>query len=90
LTAQEPDILLLDETIKVGDAQFAKNANKRMHDVVSRTSIVILASHSREYLRNMCSTLVWLEHGKVRAIGPTEEIMAAYEAVFPDSSRPIS
>lgn len=80
LTAQEPDILLLDEAVGVGDAQFVKIAERRVLELGERARILVLASHSFSYLRNMCDTVVWLEHGRVRMTGPTNEVLEVYAA----------
>ncbi len=80
LTAQEPDILLLDEAIGVGDAQFAKTAERRIQELGERARILVLASHSSSHLRSLCDTIVWLEHGCVHMTGPTDEVLEAYAA----------
>jgi ABC-type polysaccharide/polyol phosphate transport system ATPase subunit len=79
-TAVDADILLLDEVIGVGDASFKEKANARLHDLHGRAQIVLLAMHDNSIIRKMCNKTLWMERGRVRAYGPTEEVVSAYEA----------
>ena len=76
-TAFQPDILLLDEWIGAGDEDFQSKAQKRMQELLSHTGIVVLATHNVNLMRNVVDTVVWLEKGKVRMIGPTQEVLDA-------------
>ena len=80
MTAQEPDILLLDEVFGTGDILFFANAAKRLEALKKSTRISVLASHSVDSIRRMCSTVLWLEHGQIRMYGPTQDVLAAYLA----------
>jgi ABC-type polysaccharide/polyol phosphate transport system ATPase subunit len=77
-TCVDPDILLMDEWLSAGDAGFVAKAQKRLADFVDRASIMVLASHSMDLLRTTCNKGVLLEHGRVVAFGPIEEVLAAY------------
>jgi lipopolysaccharide transport system ATP-binding protein len=77
-TAIRPEILIMDEWLSTGDEEFQAKANERLHDVVSATKILILASHSKELLLNNCDRIVWLEHGRIRMDGPSREVATAY------------
>jgi ABC-type polysaccharide/polyol phosphate transport system ATPase subunit len=79
-TAVDAEILLLDEVMGVGDASFMHKAKERLEDLHSRSEIVVLAMHSNPEIRRVCNKVLWMEHGRVRAFGPTEEVVAAYEA----------
>jgi ABC-type polysaccharide/polyol phosphate transport system ATPase subunit len=79
-TCVAPDILLLDEVIGVGDAQFAKRASERMGQLIQRTQILVVASHNTTLLSELCNKAIWLEGGRIREIGPAAEIMTAYQA----------
>lgn len=79
-TCVAPDILLLDEVIGVGDAQFAKRASERMSQLIQRTQILVVASHNTTLLSELCNKAIWLEGGRIRQIGPAAEIMTAYQA----------
>jgi ABC-type polysaccharide/polyol phosphate transport system ATPase subunit len=79
-TAVDADILLLDEVIGVGDAAFLEKANQRLEDLHARSEIVILALHSNDVIRKTCTKVLWLDHGRVKRLGPTEEVLSEYEA----------
>jgi ABC-2 type transport system ATP-binding protein/lipopolysaccharide transport system ATP-binding protein len=77
-TSFHPDILLLDEGIGAGDAAFLEKANWRLQEFTSKATIIVLASHSEQLLRQMCSTSVLLEHGRIIAFSSTGEVLALY------------
>jgi len=77
-TAITPEILVLDEMIGAGDAAFLSRAEARLENFLSRTGILILASHSIPMLRLWCNKGMLLEHGKLVAYGPLEEVLAQY------------
>ncbi|KVS10903.1 ABC transporter ATP-binding protein [Burkholderia multivorans] len=79
-TAVDAEILLLDEVMGVGDASFMHKAETRLADLHSRAEIVVLAMHSNAEIRRVCNKALWMERGRVRAFGPTEEVVSAYEA----------
>lgn len=64
-TSVEADILLMDEWLSVGDAEFTEKAERRMKDVVAKSGILVLASHSPELLARECNKIVKLEHGRI-------------------------
>ncbi len=74
-TAIDPEILLLDEELGAGDARFAEHAAKRVESLIERSSIVVLASQSVDLIRRICSRAILLDHGRVIADGPTEEVL---------------
>jgi ABC-type polysaccharide/polyol phosphate transport system ATPase subunit len=77
-TSIEPEILLMDEVMGVGDAHFIDKATQRLNNVVNKASILVLASHSDKLIREMCNKAVWLEHGKVVLMGSVDDVLAAY------------
>jgi len=77
-TAIDPEILLLDEWLGAGDARFAARATKRVEAMIERSSIMVLASHSDELIRQMCSRVILLDHGRVLADGPTSDVLDMY------------
>jgi len=79
-TAVDAEILLLDEVMGVGDAAFIGKANARLNDLRGRAQIVVLAMHSNSEIRATCNKALWMEQGRVRAFGPVEEVLTAYEA----------
>ncbi len=64
-TSVQADILLMDEWLSVGDAEFTEKAEQRMKDVVSKSGILVLASHSPELIARECNKVVRLEHGRL-------------------------
>jgi ABC-type polysaccharide/polyol phosphate transport system ATPase subunit len=78
-TAVDAEILLLDEVMGVGDASFMHKAEERLADLHSRAEIVVLAMHSNSEIRKVCNKALWMERGHVRAFGPVEEVVSAYE-----------
>ncbi|MFX1716098.1 ABC transporter ATP-binding protein [Paraburkholderia sp. A1RO-5L] len=78
-TAVDAEILLLDEVMGVGDAHFRAKATERLEDLHSRAEVVVLAMHSNSEIRRVCNKALWMEKGKVKAFGPVEEVVSAYE-----------
>ena len=77
-TTIRPQILIMDEWLSLGDAEFAERAKKRMDELLDATEILILASHSKELLQQNCTRLIWLEHGKVKMDGPVGAVSEEY------------
>ena len=86
-TAIEPEILILDEGLATGDAAFAQKAAERLNTLVSRASILIVASHSRAWLDNMCTTGVLLEHGRVVARGDLSDVLEGYQTAVVEAAQ---
>lgn len=75
----EPDILFIDEVLAVGDAEFQKKCLGKMDEVTHEHGrTVVFVSHNMDAVRQLCKKAVLLEHGRVSAVGPTEEVIAAY------------
>lgn len=79
-TVVQPEILIVDEILAVGDAAFQEKSKARMLELMGGGTTVLFVSHSLEQIREMCDRVIWLEHGQVKAIGATKEICDAYEA----------
>jgi len=77
-TVLSPDILLMDEWLAVGDAAFQAKAEERLHEVVSRTSILVIASHSANLIRSQCNRVIYLEHGRLIADGTPDDVLPLY------------
>lgn len=73
------DILLIDEVIGVGDAQFMQKAQERMKHHIKHSSVTVVSSHSTEILKQFCNKGMWLEHGQIKAFGPLQEVLSVYE-----------
>jgi lipopolysaccharide transport system ATP-binding protein len=64
-TSVQADILLMDEWLSVGDAEFTEKAEQRMKDVVAKSGILVLASHSPALIAKECNRVIHLEHGRI-------------------------
>lgn len=79
-TAMHPDILVLDEIFAGGDAAFMAKARARMHDLIDKANIMIMVSHDHLLVKSLCNRVLWMDHGKLVADGPPEEIVERYLA----------
>lgn len=75
-TAFDPDILLLDEWLGAGDANFVNKAAKRMTNVVDSARVVVFASHAQEILKSVCNKILVLQGGRVTHYGPADQFFA--------------
>jgi ABC-2 type transport system ATP-binding protein len=82
VTSIDPEILLLDEGIGAVDAAFLEKSKKRLSELVERSGLLVFASHSDEFLRELCDTAIWMEHGRVKRQGDLEEVLTAYKGGF--------
>jgi lipopolysaccharide transport system ATP-binding protein len=75
----EPEILLVDEVLAVGDINFQKKCLGKMGDVARAGRTVVLVSHQLNQIRRLCHRVVWIDDGRIRQSGPTIEVVNAYE-----------
>ena len=78
-TVVEPEILIVDEVLSVGDSSFQEKSRNRMMELMGGGTTVLFVSHSIPQIRDICDRVVWLDHGKVKMIGSAEEVCDAYE-----------
>jgi ABC-2 type transport system ATP-binding protein len=78
-TLRQPEILLLDEIIGVGDANFRAKAKARLSRMVSHAQILVVSSHSDDIIRDLCEKAIWLDKGGIVVFGPVNEVLAAYK-----------
>lgn len=81
-TLVEPDILILDEVLSVGDAKFRKKSEKRIKEMFDKGITVLFVSHSLPQVRSLCTRAIWLEGGHVVEDGPVEEVADHFEQVI--------
>ena len=74
----EPEVLIVDEILSVGDAAFQEKSRKRMMELMGGGTTVLFVSHSIEQVREMCNRVVWLEQGKMRTVGDTKKVCDLY------------
>lgn len=74
-----PDILIVDEVLAVGDAEFQKKSQERMESFRKSASAVLMVSHDLGMVSRMCERAAWLDHGRLRALGPVDEVISSYQ-----------
>jgi ABC-2 type transport system ATP-binding protein len=78
-TEGAPDILLIDEVFGTGDQNFLFKSTARLMGMIERTGILVFSTHSQDLLKDLCNKVMILEHGEIKALGPTEETLAFYK-----------
>ncbi|MFL5242688.1 MAG: ABC transporter ATP-binding protein [Gemmataceae bacterium] len=79
-TAIDPEILLVDEVLSVGDLAFQHKARQRMREMMAKARLIVVVSHDLESLANLCDRCIWMDHGRIRREGPVQEMIATYSA----------
>lgn len=74
----KPEILIVDEILSVGDAQFQEKSRARMIEMMGGGTTVLFVSHSIDQIREMCSRVIWIEQGHIKMIGPADKVCDAY------------
>lgn len=77
-TMVDPEILIVDEILSVGDESFQEKSRARMMQLMDGGTTVLFVSHALEQIRNMCDRVVWLEHGEIKMIGSTQKVCDHY------------
>lgn len=78
-TITHPEILIVDEILSVGDFHFQEKCNKRIEEMMSGGTTVIIVSHSIEQIEELCKHVMWLEQGKIKMIGDAKRVCEAYK-----------
>lgn len=78
-TIVEPEILIVDEILSVGDGNFAIKSEKRMRELMSGGTTVLMVSHVLEQIQEMCNRVIWLDHGKIIMDGNADDVCEAYK-----------
>ena len=79
-TAIDPEVLLIDEVLSVGDMAFQHKARGRMEEMMARAHLMVVVSHELTSLEKLCNVGVWMDHGRVVRTGPLREVIDAYTA----------
>jgi ABC-type polysaccharide/polyol phosphate transport system ATPase subunit len=88
-TAIEPEVLLVDEVLGVGDLAFQKKAKARVEEMMSSARLMVMVSHDLSAIKTMCNRAIWLQHGAVMMEGTPDEVVKAYQAsVSPEEPKP--
>ena len=77
-TTIEPEILLVDEVLSVGDMSFQEKARRRMREMMDKAEMIVVVSHDLDAIARMCEIGVWLDQGRIRQIGPIDDVVHAY------------
>jgi ABC-2 type transport system ATP-binding protein len=86
-TVEQPDILIVDEVLSVGDADFQAKSSERIAQFRNNGATVLMVSHNSAAIEKMCQRAVWLDHGEVKFIGPAAEAVNLYQQA-PPMARP--
>ena len=76
----QPEILILDEVLSVGDGAFQEKSAAKMREIIANGAATILVSHSLDQIRELCNMVLWLDHGRQIAFGDAETLCGQYEA----------
>jgi ABC-type polysaccharide/polyol phosphate transport system ATPase subunit len=79
-TAIDPEVLLVDEVLSVGDLAFQQKARERMREMMQKAHLLVMVSHDLEAMEKCCNRAVWMDHGKMVMQGTAAEVAAAYKA----------
>jgi len=89
-TSANPDILVIDEALSVGDGAFAKKSFERIMQLKAQGTTVLFCSHSMYQVESFCDRAVWLDHGQVQMEGPASKVVAAYADSLREESSDLS
>jgi len=77
-TIVQPDILLVDEVLSVGDNRFREKSERKIRSMIDNGTTVLLVSHALEQVKSLCTNVLWLERGHIKDLGPAREIVNKY------------
>ncbi len=86
----EPEILLVDEVLGAGDLAFQQKAQDRLMEMMGQARLLVVVSHDMTSLTRLCDRAIWLDHGRVRADGPVEDVTEAYVSHVKDEANQAS
>lgn len=78
-TIVDPEILIVDEILSVGDIAFQQKSENKMRSMIGGGTTVLFVSHSIDQIKNLCDKVIWLDHGKIKQVGPAKEICDNYK-----------
>lgn len=81
-TIGTPDILIVDEVLSVGDFRFQEKCEKRIHGMMSKDTTILFVSHSIDQVKKICNRAIWIEKGKIREDGTSEEVGSHFERAY--------
>ncbi len=87
-TAIDPEVLLIDEVLAVGDLAFQTKAQARMRELMQSARLMVMVAHDLVSIRQMCTRVLWMAHGQIIRSGPTDEIVDEYVAAMHRQAQP--
>lgn len=81
-TIVQPDILIVDEILAVGDAEFRQKSEQKILSMIESGTTVLFVSHSLDQISRLSNRVMWLEHGRVKEIGETSEVVQKYKSTL--------
>jgi ABC-type polysaccharide/polyol phosphate transport system ATPase subunit len=81
-TAVDPEILIVDEVLAVGDMAFQRKCEKRIHEMLEHTTTLILVSHNNEQIHRLCRNAVWMREGEIAMTGDSQSVCDAYAGYY--------
>jgi len=84
----DPDVLLIDEVLSVGDAEFQKKSGAALRERIHDGTTVVFVSHGDAQILQVCDRAVWIEHGRSVKHGPVDDVLAAYHAALQATASP--
>lgn len=80
-TAVQPDILIVDEVLSVGDFRFQQKCEERIRKMIEDGVTILLVSHDMGMIERLCNKVLWLDHGKMKDMGETQKVCEEYKAI---------
>lgn len=80
-TAVQPDILIVDEVLSVGDFRFQQKCEERIHKMIKEGVTILLVSHDIDMIERLCNKVLWLDHGEMKDMGKTQDICERYKKI---------
>jgi ABC-type polysaccharide/polyol phosphate transport system ATPase subunit len=81
-TVVKPDILIVDEILAVGDAEFRKKSEDKIMEMIDKGTTVLFVSHSLDQVAKLSDRVIWLEHGSIKEIGDTRTVLDNFKATL--------
>jgi ABC-type polysaccharide/polyol phosphate transport system ATPase subunit len=87
-TASDPEVLLVDEVLAVGDLHFLEKAKARMRKLMEFARLMVIVAHDLDTIRTMCTRAIWMSHGQIHMSGEPNEVVDAYVAAMTSRTPP--
>lgn len=86
-TIVEPDILIIDEILSVGDIKFQRKSSDKIRSLINSGITVLLVSHSVNQIRELCNKAIWIDNGEIKKMGEVNEVCDAYVKAANDATQ---